>query len=79
MRFFTIGSAARNAARSSRAILFMTSSGALVEQWPWTGERITYAAAETEKTMRTYQKYAYRANKIEMSLIFDCCIRSIIV
>ena len=68
-RLFTIGSAARNAVRSSRAIPSMNSSGAPVARWPWTGERITCAAAETGKTMRTYRKSAYRANKIEMSLI----------
>ena len=34
-------------------------------------ERIIYAAAETEKTMRTYRKSGYSANEIEMSLIFD--------
>ena len=55
----------------------MNSSGAPVARWPWTGERITCAAAETEKTMRTYRKSAYRANKIEMSLIFDKKIKLI--
>ena len=55
----------------------MNSSGAPVARWPWTGERITYAAAETKKTMRTYRKSAYRANKIEMSLIFDKKIKLI--
>ena len=41
------------------------------------GERITCAAAETGKTMRTFRKSAYRANKIEMSLIFDKKIKLI--
>ena len=41
------------------------------------GGRITCAAVGTEKTMRTYRKSAYRANKIEMSLIFDKKIKLI--
>ena len=48
----------------TRAILFMTSSGALVEQWPWTGERITCAAAETEKILRTYRKSGRKASRL---------------
>ena len=55
----------------------MNSSGAPVARWPWTGERITCAAAEIGKTMRTYRKSAYRANKIEMSLIFNKKIKLI--